>query len=281
MFSRVCVAAVSCAMAAGCVTIQTQPTDGISINKVVERVKCELGQAVSANKDLLSWAGVITLTLEVDQTGSVAPSATLVGPVGAGLYGVDFGGGVSGKSIQTSLVNVYFPVYELAELAGRCPLDPQHPLEDRLGLREWVDRALELKSSGGLFKDKDKAIGYTVEFDLEISAGVTPSFTFARISERTGVSASRKHVNTLEVALADANLKPPHVTIIRQKVATPPEKKGSSPMFDGQAPVAGESRQDTVERRVSRGGTPLSARDKDRLDTIIRQLQLKNLRLRL
>lgn len=192
MFIRNMIAATSCVLLVGCVVLPVERNDGISIQRVTERVKCELGQALSLNSELLSWAGVIILTLEIDNAGSVLPSATFLGPVGAGTYAVDVSAGLSAKSVQTSLVNVYFPVYDLVASADKCPPEPWHPLEDRLGLKEWVARALDLKNSGGLFRDKDKAIGYTVEFDLEISAGATPGFNFARVTDKTGLSISRK-----------------------------------------------------------------------------------------
>jgi hypothetical protein len=284
MFYRLAAAAFCCTMTAACVTKPTEMNDGISINRVVERVKCELGQAVSANPALLSWAGVITLTLEVDQSGSVMPGATVTGPFNAGTFAVDVSGGVNGKSIQTSLVAVYFPIYELVAFAKKCPRDPRNQLEDSLGLQEWVVRTLELRNEGGLFKDKDKAIGYTLEFDLELSAGIGPGFTFARVNGKDGLSASRKTANTLEVALADVGLTPPR-RIIGPRVIKEEESKGTAYPSGVPAVTDGAETQPKPKERiiepVTRPGRVLSRKDKDQLDSIIRQLQLKNLKLRL
>jgi hypothetical protein len=260
----------------------TQQNDGISVSRVVDRVKCELGKALEDNPSFGSWAGVITLTLEVDQTGAVVPSTSLVGPFNAGTYGLDLSAGVTAKSVQTSLVNIYFPVYELLAFAERCPIGPTNQLEDSLGLKEWVDRTLTLKTNeGALFKDKDKAIGYTLEFDLDLTAGVTPGFTFTRVSGKAGLSVDRKTVNTLEIALADAGLKPPRHVLLP---VTPKKSK----LQDGSRPaaVAPEADEDKKansppeKRVVIRPGSRVGDDTKRRLDTIIQQLQLKNLRVR-
>jgi hypothetical protein len=280
MTYRLLAAAIGCALLCGCaITPPTQHNDGISINRVVDRVKCELGRALADNPSLDSWAGVITLTLEVDQTGSVVPSTTLVGPFNAGTYGLDIGAGVTAKSAQTSLVNVYFPVYELLAFANACPIAPRNQLEDSLGLHEWVNRTFSLKSDeGALFKDKDKAIGYTLEFDLDLTAGITPGFTFTRVSGKTGLAVSRKTLNTLEIALADVGIKPPRRELVPVRTPQPAKPAGADVTGD-------ERKQETVKpapekRYVTRPGTSVTNDTRRRLDAIIQQLQLKNLRVR-
>jgi hypothetical protein len=286
MIFRNLVAALSCAALCACAIVPpTEQNDGISIKRVVERVKCELGAALQDNGSLESWAGVITLTLEVDQTGSVVPSASLAGPFNAGAYGLDIGGGVTGKSVQTSLVNVYFPVYELLAFANACPIAPKNQLEDSLGLREWVDRTLSLKADeGAVFKDKDKAIGYTLEFDLDLTAGITPGFTFTRVSSKTGFSVDRKTVNTLEIALADAGIQPPRRVPEIVRVPVKPTPGTMKPAQEGAATddtKKQEGQKFRYEKRyVVRHGAGVSDDTKKRLDVIIQQLQLKNLRIR-
>jgi hypothetical protein len=259
--------------------------DGISINRVVDRVKCELGRALQDNSALQSWAGVITLTLEVDQTGSVVPTSNLIGPFNAGTYGLNIGAGVTGKSVQTSLVNVYFPVYQLLAFADACPIAPKNQLEDSLGLHEWVERTLVLKrDEGAMFTDKDKAIGYTLEFDLDLTAGVTPGFTFTRVSGSTGLSVDRKTVNTLEIGLADAGIKPPGRVAVLVRVPVKPPPGTAAPAEA--APTGDETKKPEApsfryeKRYVSRPGTRVTDDTKKRLDVIIQQLQLKNLRIR-
>jgi hypothetical protein len=276
-------AAISCATMCGCAILPpTELNDGISINRVVDRVKCELGKALEDNRDLESWAGVITLTLEVDQTGSVVPSSSLTGPFNTGTYGLDISAGVTGKSVQTSLVNVYFPVYELLTFANACPIAPKNQLEDTLGLHEWVERTLALRQDeGAAFKDKDKAIGYTLEFDLDLTAGITPGFTFTRVSGKAGLSVDRKTVNTLEIALADAGIKPPKRVPILVRV---PPKPTSSTAKPAEVPLTVDQKKEPEVRYekhyVTRPGTKVTDDTKKRLDVIIQQLQLKNLRIR-
>jgi hypothetical protein len=281
MIRHLFIATFCCVTMASCVTMPTQQNDGISIDRVVDRVKCELGKALKDNHLLESWAGVITLTLEVDQTGSVSPSTNLVGPFNAGTYGLNIGAGVTGKSVQTSLVNIYFAVYELLDFADRCPIAPQSQLEDSLGLTEWIDRTLALKTDEGVTFDKDKAIGYTLEFDLDLTAGVTPGFTFTRVNGTVGLSVDHKTVNTLEIALADANIKPPKrvATLVRVPPPTGEIKPAEAPLIgDDHKQPAPQSY--VYEKRVTRRGTRVGDDTKKRLDVIIQQLQLKNLRAR-
>ncbi len=286
MNSQILAAAVGCALLCGCAIVPpTELNDGVSINRVVDRVKCELGKALEQNSALESWAGVITLTLEVDQTGSVVPSSSLTGPFNAGTYGLDISAGVTGKSVQTSLVNVYFPVYELLAFANACPIAPKNQLEDALGLREWVERTLALRTDeGATFKDKDKAIGYTLEFDLDLTAGITPGFTFTRVSGKAGLSVDRKTVNTLEIALADAGIKPPQRVSVLVPVPVKPASGTTRPAEV--APPGDEAKKPETppvryeKRYVVRPGTKVSDDTRKRLDVIIQQLQLKNLRIR-
>ncbi|MGY4427762.1 hypothetical protein ACVWWO_000239 [Bradyrhizobium sp. F1.13.1] len=286
MSYRSLVTIVSAAALGGCAIIPpTERNDGISINRVVDRVKCELGRALADNPPLESWAGVITLTLEVDQTGSVVPSTSLVGPFNTGTYGLDIGAGVTGKSVQTSLVNIYFPVYELLDFADACPVAPKNQLEDSLGLHEWVNRTLSLKTQeGALFKDKDKAIGYTLEFDLDLTAGITPGFTFTRVSGKTGLAVGRKTVNTLEIALADAGITPPARLVTYERVPVAPKpaeaKPANEPAATDEAPKAPAESFRYQKRYVTKPGGGVSADAKKRLDVVIQQLQLKNIRVR-
>ena len=285
-YFRTLAAAVCCTMLCGCAIVPpTEQNDGISINRIVDRVKCELGMALRDNPALGTWAGVITLTLEVDQTGSVIPSSSLTGPFSTGTYGLDISAGVTGKSVQTSLVNVYFPVYELLAFADACPIAPTNQLEDSLGLREWVKRTLALRpDEGAAFKDKDKAIGYTLEFDLDLTAGISPGFTFTRVSGKAGLSVDRKTVNTLEIALADAGISPPTPVPVYVRVPVKPKPGEARPAEV--APSADETKKSEsqtfrYERRyVVRPGRGVTDDTKKRLDVIIQQLQLKNLRIR-
>jgi hypothetical protein len=258
---------------ASCVTLPTEQNDGVSITRVADRVKCELGQALIAHPKLLSWAAAVTLTLELDQSGSVTPGANISGPFSVGTYGVNLTGGVTGTSLQTSLVTAYFPVWQLEQFAEQCPLTPtMQPLEDTLGLKEWVSRSLDAGDQEGLvFNDKNKAIGYTIEFDLELTAGITPGFTFARATGQFGLSGSRKTKHTLDIAMTDAGLSPPHKIIVFR----PQRQPGSS------APgVLPPSTQPRKRVEVITKPAPIGEDARRKLDTTMQQLLIKNLRQR-
>jgi hypothetical protein len=276
MFKRIVAAAFGCTSLAGCVSMPIEQNDGVSINRVVERVKCELGRALLSQPDLDSWIGNITLTLETDQAGSVTPTTALTGPFNTGTYGLEFAGGVNGKSLQTSLVAVNFEVWRLKDFASRCPTQPTSPLEDALGLQQWVERTFPLKvDEGASFISKEKAIGYTLEFDLELVAGITPSFVLARVNGKDGFSVSRKTLNTLQVAMVDAGIVPPNI-YTRTVMVPIAQPKSNDP-----ASLVEKKPKFRPERRVvtSKGQGP-DAGTQQRLNNAIQQLQLRNLRLR-
>ncbi|MBR0925731.1 hypothetical protein JQ561_03860 [Bradyrhizobium diazoefficiens] len=276
MNTRVFAAAFGCAILAGCVSLPIEQNDGVSINRVVERVKCELGKALLNQPELDSWIGNITLTLETDQAGSVTPTTALSGPFSTGTYGLEFAGGINGKSLQTSLVAINFEVWKLKDFASHCPMQPKSQLEDALGLQQWVERTFPLKvEEGASFISKEKAIGYTLEFDLELSAGITPSFTLARVNGKDGFTASRKTLNTLQVAMVDAGIVPPRTYTKTEMVpVTQPKSNDSANLIEAKPKFRPERRTVTSKGKGPRPNA------QQRLNDAIQQLQLRNLRLR-
>jgi hypothetical protein len=212
MFRRFLIAAFCCAVTAGCATMPTQSVDHISLAGVEERVKCEIGEAYrelhtrEGYPDLDLWAAGITLTLSTDSTGGIAPASSLTGPFGS-VSPLDLNFGASLNAKRTALLNVYIAFQEAAK--HQCPPTPQSLLENHMGLAEWIVRVFEAqhivdeRSTVQSSFEKDKSIGYSLEFLLTLSGGVTPNFIIANTTgTKFGLTAEAKATNSADIAMA-------------------------------------------------------------------------------
>lgn len=269
-------AALSCSVLAGCASLPYESSDGIAIARVVERVKCELGAALSKHKQLSSWAAVMTLTLQVDHSGGVAPSVSMSGPLSPGTYGIDFSVGASTKAARTSLITLYFPVYQAMEFAEACPARVSNYLEDTLGLQVWIDRVFEAGATEGFNFDKEKAIGHTLEFTLDLTAGFTPGFTFTNWSGKGAFGVGRKGVNTLDVVMVDAAIvpMPPPAKRARPRAKLPPDT-GVRPFS---LPAERQPRRQlTQPQTTSSPQSTISDNTRRKLDAVMQQLLINRL----
>lgn len=186
-----CTGAAASSLLSGCATMPRESIDHVSLFAVEERVKCEIGSAyrtLSETRrypDLDLWAAGLTMTLSVDSTGGVAPSSSLTGPFGSvGPIEVSLGASLNTK--RTALMNVYVAFVEAADLE-RHPCPPVNSLlEGHIGLSDWIVRTFEAyhatDRNSGLHSDfnSEKSVGYTIEFLITTSLGVTPNFIIAK-----------------------------------------------------------------------------------------------------
>ncbi len=161
----------------------------ISIDDVVERVKCELADAVRQKMDetklkwLESWTAKADLTLQVNETGSITPNVAYVQPLhnaydlGTGPSSVAFPSGApgttagaisqnftlgvgatfSGQVFRTETVSFSLSLSELKAWrekgAGKgLPCSPagNSDLQGNLDLKSWTDAALTPVEMGDL-----------------------------------------------------------------------------------------------------------------------------------
>jgi hypothetical protein len=199
-----------CLSLGGCATFPVEAVDHVSLAAVEERVKCEIGEAYLRLKadrrfpDLSTWAAGVTLTLSVDSTGGIAPSTSLTGPFGS-VSPLDLSFGASLNAKRTALMNVYVAFIEAAD--HPCP-PPNSLLEGHMGLSEWIVRVFEAQyvveqhSSLRSGFNADKSIGYTIEFLITASAGVTPNIIVANATgTKVGLSLEAKATHSADIAM--------------------------------------------------------------------------------
>lgn len=258
----------------GCSTLPELPgEEKISIRRVVDRIQCELGEVVRQNPQerrwLMSWAAGFTLTLRVEEQGSVTPSASslvaLAGGPGGDLFGAGLSatGGANAKRIATMTSRVRL------KDAGkfRCEFPAGAGLEGGLGIGEWLDRSI------GSINDKDAAkrprsIGYTVEFVVLKSGRASADFTLLPVKPPGNFgfgilgSAQRLDTHTLDIAFADATPPGPQEVIV---VKLP---DGDKPLLGLEA---GKQPDKSITIRVQPGGG-----GGDAIDRQLDQLQFRN-----
>lgn len=294
MFGRFFVAAFCCALLANCATMPIQHVDGVSLAAVEERVKCEIGTAyrdLSGRRDqfgkplfpdLSRWAAGLTLSLAVDSTGSVTPSTSLTGPFGS-LSPLEASAGLSLNAKRTALLNVYAAFAEAA--FHRCPDAPSGALlEGHLGLAQWIERVFEdqriveqtaiengTKGQSAPFNSKDKSIGYTLEFVIAANAGVTPNFILTNGTAKSALAYESKSTHSLDIAMLEmdeSDYKKIFKTVyVREKRESRVDKKGIMTTLTIPA---------HKEQRLI-GNTGIGLLTKDRLDSVLKQLNEKAL----
>ena len=200
-----------CALLTSCATMPTESIDHVSLAAVEERVKCEIGAAFLKLKDdrrfpdLSTWAAGLTLTLAVDSTGGVTPSTSLTGPFGS-VSPLDVSLGASLNAKRTALLNVYVAFVEAA--THTCPPTSPILLEGQLGLGDWIVRVFEAQylvdQNSTLHSgfNNDKSIGYTMEFLVTLTAGVTPNFILANATNtKVTFGLDSKSTNSVDIAM--------------------------------------------------------------------------------
>ncbi|MBR1152514.1 hypothetical protein [Bradyrhizobium sp. JYMT SZCCT0428] len=299
MFKPV-IAAFCCVLAAGCATVPTEQADGVSLAAVEERVKCEIGRAyrnLSERRDpygkqvfpdLSRWAAGVTLSLAVDTTGG-ANASSLVGPFGS-LSPLEFGAGASLNAKRTGLFNVYTAFAEAA-LHHCRGINVGILLEGNLGLAEWIERVFESQLAaqraaeqasefGQLlpFNGKDKSIGYSLAFLTTLNAGATPNFIFSGGTAKSVLAFETKLTHSLDIAMLEMTkgdferiFETVHIPAVTKRVPnTDPNTKGIHPLT-----VETIKPARTEKRYVGRTGIGLVT--KDRLDSVLQQLNNKTL----
>jgi hypothetical protein len=163
----------------GCTRVPSlQPTtNSIPVYRIVERVKCELIDAIaeeltearlaeaehrkSVYSFLTNWDATVDLTLIANDLSAISPGVSLVNPLkqvvdkARGTFSQSFslglGGGVSGQAIRTETLSFSLSLKEVQDelrkpaLRARyhdCALPNGSDLDSNLGLREWIKSAL-------------------------------------------------------------------------------------------------------------------------------------------
>jgi hypothetical protein len=146
-----------------CASIPPLEDDAITVSQIVQRVKCELWDAVPPPEGsyptgpyqwLRDWTAKVDLTLETDDTGGISPGATFINPMrsitlpASGTFPQSFsfgvGGGISTTASRTETLSFTLSFAELRNRQYRGTCDPAKGLGllGNLGLKEWMQAAL-------------------------------------------------------------------------------------------------------------------------------------------
>jgi hypothetical protein len=277
--------------ATGCTTPRLPDEREISASEIIQRVKCELHDAIapqiSTHPWLGNWAAGFTLTLQVKDSGSASASTDWIVPIPLGAFTFKINGGISETARRTASFKLSLLFNEAVRYV--CPLDePQRRtgrnLTGELGLKEWIDRmveAVDLSKTDGQFN----GMGYTIEFILSFNAAISQSWAIVRKSGKKydpslGVGVGEDRTNTLDIALvkippSSAPPGPQHVIVdnIVDLRSTAPESRAPS---RPQPSRPSSARPVQIPTRPS-GVDPDTQR---RLDSILQDLQLRNLQVR-
>jgi hypothetical protein len=197
---------------AGCTNVPDLPSKSrIPISAVVDRVKCEIGEAMRrnlpANPWLDTWAGAFALTLRVEtDTGATGTANWVIPWTPTSTFGIGFSGGAGTDATRTAVVKYVLPVNEFTQYRCLQPGDEANGelFVAQLGLADWLDRAIKAGDHTHP-ADQPTELDYTLEFAVALNAGVTPGFTFVNLTGSVNPTASRTDDDTLDLAFTDAS----------------------------------------------------------------------------
>lgn len=217
---------------------------GVLVNKIVDHVKCELGRAIlyEINYDKanaaknhvprnLTWldtsSGTLTITMSVDEKGSLAPGATWTDPLQAvgktaQSFSLGLGASASADATRKQQVDFVFDVkkdfvdnkqFREFNDSGLTPAPCKDEygralIEGDLRIREWLDSAVFARD---ITKNVDMGppdvLTDDITFVVAYSASVTPSWKLVRWSVNPSspfANASRTRTNEALIALGPA-----------------------------------------------------------------------------
>jgi hypothetical protein len=265
----------------------------VSVGEVIERVQCELAEAVRPHLARHEWlndmAAGYVLTLKVEDEGSVAPSADIIDLLAKGTFTLSLAGAATHTANRTASMDFSVNVDDLANYdcdSGRLHDFPVRYFSDGTGLKDWLDRIV----AGIDRDDKDRVqqpekFGHTLEFGIKLTAGVTPSWVFVHAKPKVAVAASRKDNHSLAVGFVKrvrpSAPKPIDVFVTNfpkwmQKPSATEELEGSRKSAERRdrdertGPTKRRGKKDRSPRG-KRGFTPVDPFTQDRLDRYLYQ----------
>ena len=196
------------------------------VQSIVYNVTCEVQDAVDGiynNPDhprkstfLDSWGVQITLSLQVEEKGSVNPVVNWLPPSPASaIFSLAGSGTLSTDATRQDKTNSYFTVAQLRKM-GPCEKGSRPGglllMQSDLALYEWLNANVlaadthkiqySTDYSDGPFKTN--VLSHEVKFDLSDTGNLTPGWKLARVSvNQSGnlFSATRDRLNDLQITL--------------------------------------------------------------------------------
>src|SRR5437762_7764212 len=159
------VAVGSALMAGGCVTIPSLEGNRIAISDVVERVKCDLADALPDPYKypwMANWVAKVDLTLIINEQAGLTPTVSfidlrpnaVVPHVGNIAQNFIFGAaaGATTTAVRTDSLSFSLSLVELRYKRDQeqCKFAAGVGLDSELGLKEWIISALDPVDRGVL-----------------------------------------------------------------------------------------------------------------------------------
>jgi hypothetical protein len=202
---------------AGCVTVPQLEPNNIRVSEVIERVRCDLADALPDEAKYpwtADWVARIDLTLVVNEQAGFTPTVSfidlrrpeIVPGIGTFMQNFTLGVGAGANSTAVRNDNMTFTV-SLEELRYKrqtqaCTFSSGIGLDGDLGLKEWVASALEPVDRGlltvgyhpsvpGRSRRAPRpprpgtdppidAISHQVQFIVVLSGSISPNWTLTR-----------------------------------------------------------------------------------------------------
>lgn len=182
----------------------------LPISRVVDRVQCEIQQAIRELGDLrdeqgFSWVrnyvAKAVLTLQVNTDGTAGVDASLLGPFSAGTYAVGLGGGITGAANRIATYGFNIDFLQANETwCNDSEHDGYPPLQGELGMREWLSAVLRSHNENDPFSHP-KSISHRLDFTLDGSIKLSPAYALPRSKADAGLALHRKDFHTLDIAI--------------------------------------------------------------------------------
>lgn len=276
----------------GCTSLPSLPDETrIPVSAVVDRVQCEIRDAINANIPdypwFKNWAGGFALTLKVEEVVGADATAGWVVPWSPpnGLT-LGLSTGASHDTTRTAIVKYILPVKDFAQY--RCVQPPSygpgtHPFLGSLGLTEWLSRVLRSSNSNDVAKQPSE-IDYTLNFAVALNAKFSPGITLINLTAGADASANRTDTHTLDLAFTDASPSNPQKVFVVNWPSLAAVPNAGSGVPPAPAPVPGGQvaphTYHVIPGTYPFKGTGSKGVDPDikrRIDQILDNLQLRSL----
>ena len=190
-----------------CVTLPVYMTDTLTPNDIVQNLRCQLAEAVTAEPEPHHWLrkfkASIVVTLKVLNQNDTKADGSLAIPLNPGLATPKIAIGLKTRATRTIDFNIKDKVENLID-ATPC-VSRSILLEGDLGFRGYLDRLRPIQAE---LDDPQKFANsnYTLEFYIE--KGLTPSASFSMVpvgSRIFGANASvglqAQYTHTLKITV--------------------------------------------------------------------------------
>lgn len=155
--------------------------------QILQSLRCEVRQAIATYPES-HWVreAIIGygLTLTAEENRNLTAGLLAVWPIHLGTVSLDASAGANRKRIGESQIDF---AEALAKAGDEYCRPPEHarsvhfyPITGEVGLSEIIQRFVQVKEMGGAFT-KDTGFVHTLEFTLVFNAGLTPSFSIAKV----------------------------------------------------------------------------------------------------